>query len=178
VPELWRTLLAAARDHEAHDVTFILDALDECRLFDRRWLIDMLARYYTQVLPSPSGTRRCRSKFLVTSRPYDDIRAEFQKTLDDLPSIQLRGEEENEQILKEIDLVIQMRVANLAKDLSLNRQTKDQLEDKLMKMEHRTYVWLYLAIEGIYETYRNGLRPEEAAIKSLPSTVEDAMRKS
>jgi hypothetical protein len=44
-------------------------------------------------------------------------------------------------------------------------------------MEHRTYLWLYLAIESIYETYRDSLRPRDASIESLPSTVEDAYEK-
>jgi hypothetical protein len=67
-----------------------------------------------------------------------------------------------------------MRVAKLAEDLRLETQIKNQLEEKLLKMEHRTYLWLYLAIESISETYRNSLRPGEASIESLPSTVEDA----
>ena len=175
--ELWRTLLVAARDNEAHDVTCVLDALDECQLSDLRWLIDLLARFYTQISPSSSTTRRGRLKFLVTSRPYDDIQAEFQKALDDLPTIRLRGEEENDQIRREIDLVIRTRVAKLAIDLRLETEIKSQLEVKLLEMEHRTYLWLYLAIEGIYETFRDSIRPEEASIESLPSTVEDAYEK-
>jgi hypothetical protein len=175
VPELWRTLVAAARDSEAHDVTCVLDALDEYREADRRWLIGMLAHFFAQT--SPSTTRQGRLKFLVTSRPYDDIQAEFQKTLDNLPTIRLRGEEENDQIHQEIDLVIQMRVAKMAKDLGLETEIKSQLGKKLLEMEHRTYLWLYLAIENIYETLRDNMRPEETSIKSLPSTVEDVYEK-
>ncbi|KAK5202228.1 hypothetical protein LTR41_012027, partial [Exophiala xenobiotica] len=177
VAELWRTLLVAARDDQVHDVTCVLDALDECRLSDRRLLIDMLANFYTQTSRCLSGTRRGRLKFLITSRPYDDIQVAFQKTLDDIPTLRLRGEEENDQIHQEIDLVIRMRVAKLSTDLKLDGQTKDRLETKLLEMEHRTYLWLYLAIESIYETYRNSLRPEEASIKLLPVSVEDATRK-
>ena len=177
VPELWRVLVAAARDHQAHDVTCVLDALDECRLSDRRWLIEMLSRFYAQTSASSSTTRGGRLKFLVTSRPYDDIQAEFQKTLHNLPTIRLRGEEESDQIHQEIDLVIRMRVGKLATDLRLDDDIKDQLETQLLEMEHHTYLWLYLAIESIYQTYRNSLRPEEASIKSLPSSVEDAYEK-
>lgn len=178
VAELWWTLVAAARNHEAHDVTCVLDALDECRLSDRRWLIEMLSKFYTQTSAASPTTRRGRLKFLVTSRPYDDIQAEFQRIPNDLPTIRLRGEEENEQIHQEIDLVIRMRVGKLATDLKLDGQTKHQLETKLLAMEHRTYLWLYLAIQDIYETYRNSLRPEKAAIKSLPSSVEDVRENS
>ena len=176
-PELWRTFLAATRDDEAHDVTCVLDALDECRPSDRHWLIDMLTGFYTQISPSSSKTPRGRLKFLVTSRPYDDIEVGFQKTLENLPTIRLRGEEENDQIHKEIDLVIRVRVAKLASDLKLDRQIKDRLENKLLKMEGRTYLWLHLAIDDIYETYRDSVRPEETSIDTLPSTVGDAYEK-
>jgi GTPase SAR1 family protein len=158
VAELWRTLLAAARDDQNHDVTCVLDALDKCRLSDRRLLIEILANFYTQTSRSPSGTRRGLLKFLVTSRPYDDIQAEFQRIPDNLLTIRLRGEEENDAIHQVIDLVIRMRVAKLAADLKLDDHTKKQLETKLLEMEHRTYQWFYLAIGGIYETYRNSLR--------------------
>ncbi|KAN0072724.1 ankyrin repeat domain-containing protein 50-like protein 3 [Elaphomyces granulatus] len=173
VPELWHTLLAAARDYEAHNVTCVLDALDECRPSDQRWLIDMLARFYTQISPSPPTAPRGRLKFLVTSRPYDDIEIGFKH----LPTIRLRGEEENDQIHYEIDLVIQMRVAKLASDLKLDRQIRDQLENKLLNMQDRTYLWLYLAIDDIYETYRDSIRPEETSIATLPSSVGDAYEK-
>jgi hypothetical protein len=177
VPELWRTLVAAARDPEAQDVTCVLDALDECRPSDRRVLIEMLSGFYTQISAAASTARSGRLKFLITSRPYDDIQIEFQKTLDNLPTIRLRGEEENDQIHLEIDSVIRMRVDKLATDLKLDDQTTSQLETKLLEMEHRTYLWLHLAIQGVYETYRNSLRPEEASIRLLPSSVEDAYKK-
>ena len=170
-------MLDAASGDGAHDVTCVMDALDECRPSDRRWLIDMLARFYIEISPSSSAKRRGRLKFLVTSRSYNDIQAEFQKTLDDLSIIRLRGEEKNDQIHQEIDLVIRKRVTQLAKDLKLHPQTKDQLETKLLEMKHRTYLWLYLAIEDISKSYRNSLRPEEALINALPSTVEDAYEK-
>ncbi|KAL9074309.1 MAG: hypothetical protein Q9157_004431 [Trypethelium eluteriae] len=175
--ELWRTFLAAAKSDMAFDVTCVLDALDECRPTDRQLLIDMLAQFYKLISPSTSTICRGRLRFLVTSRPYDDIRTEFQKTLDDLPIIRLRGEEENDRIHQEIDLVIQKRVEELAKNLRLDSQTKNKLSDKLLEMQHRTYLWLHLAIEGIYETFRDSIRPKEASVELLPSTVDDAYEK-
>lgn len=167
----------SGEDDQAHDVTCVLDALDECRLSDRRWLIEMLSRFYASTSASSSTTRRGRLKFLVTSRPYDDIQAEFQKTLHHLSTIRLRAEEKNDQIHQEIDLVIRMRVGELATELKLDDDIKDQLETQLLEMEHRTYSWLYLSIGSIYQTFRNCLRPEEVSIKLLPSRVEDAYEK-
>jgi hypothetical protein len=151
-----------------------LDALDECQPADRQWLVEMLSGFYTQTSPSRSTARRGRLKFLVTSRPYDDIQDRFQQIPDHLPAIRLRGGEENDQIHQEIDLVIRKRVAEMAKALELDGQIKDELEEKLLTMEHRTYLWLYLALEGIRETYKDSLRPEEASIESVPSSVEKA----
>ncbi len=173
----WRILVAAGYDDKAHDVTCILDALQECRLLDCRWVMDMLSRFHTQTSTSSSATRRGRLKFLVTSRPYDDMQMEFQKMLKDLPTIRLRGEEENDQIHREIDLVIRTGVEQLATDLRLSDGIKAQLKTRLLEMGHRTYLWLYLAIESVYQTYRSSLRPEEASIASLPSSVEDAYEK-
>ncbi|KAK5202665.1 hypothetical protein LTR41_011586 [Exophiala xenobiotica] len=177
IPELWRILIAAARDTEAHDVTCVLDALDECRQSDRRWLIEMMSRFSSQRSAASSSPRRGRLRMLVTSRPYDDIQANFEKTVGNLPVIRLRGEEENDQIHSEINMVIRIRVAQLAKALRLDDHTKSQLEIKLLAMEHRTYLWLHLAIEDIKVTYQRSFRPAEALIKSLPSSVEDAYQK-
>ncbi|RMZ87896.1 hypothetical protein DV736_g4876, partial [Chaetothyriales sp. CBS 134916] len=138
VSELWRILVAAARDPEAHDIACVLDALDECQPADRRWLIEILSRFYTET-----------SATLST--------AEFQQTLHDLPMIRLRGEEENDQIHQEIDL--------------------GQMETQLLEMEHRTYLWLHLAIEDIKVTYQRSFRLEEASIVSLPTSVEDTYEK-
>ncbi|KAK5202772.1 hypothetical protein LTR41_011483 [Exophiala xenobiotica] len=160
VPELWRILIAAARQDQAHN-----------------WLIDLLSKFYTMTSTSSSTTRRVRLKFLVTSRPYDDIQAEFRKKLNDLYMIRLRGEDENDQIHREINLVIRKRLTELTRNLELNHRTVRELEDNLLKMGHRTYLWLYLAIEGIYETYRNCIRPEQASVELLPTTVEDAYDK-
>lgn len=175
VDELWRIYLAATTDIEAHNVSCVLDALDECREDDRRRLISKLANFYVNSSSSRPG--RGWLKILVTSRPYDDIQSAFQEIPSSLPMIRLRGEEENDQIRQEIDVVIGVRVAKLAQDLKLKETTRNQLEQKLLRMENRTYLWLYLATEGIYQTYRDSLRPDEESIESLPASVEDAYEK-
>jgi Ankyrin repeats (3 copies)/NACHT domain len=173
--ELWRILFAATADPKASNVTCVLDALDECRDDDRWRLIDMLS--YFHVNSSSSHRRNNWLKFLVTSRPYDDIQRTFQKRISSLPVIRLRGEDENDQIRKEIDMVVRERVSELAANLSLKPETRTRLERKLLQMEHRTYLWLHLAIDHVYNTYRDSLRPDDESLQSLPSTVEAAYEK-
>ncbi|KAF4769108.1 hypothetical protein HAV15_008741 [Penicillium sp. str.  len=52
-------------------------------------------------------------KFLVTSRPYNDIQNCFQRTKY-FPSLLLKGENKNDQIHQEIDLVVKERIKELA----------------------------------------------------------------
>ena len=166
VSELWRILMSAGTGSETQNITCVLDALDECRDRDRSRLITMLSEFW--VTHSSSAPRGGYLKFLITSRPYSDIQ---------LPVIHLRGEDENDQIHQEIDHVIRLRVAELVDKENLSVETKDQLEYKLLAMKHRTYLWLYLAIDGIRSTYQNSLRPDEESIESLPSTVEESYEK-
>lgn len=44
----------------------------------------------------------------------------------------------------------------------------------LRQMEHRTYLWLYLAMEEIRFTYRDSLNPDAENIDTLPQSVENA----
>ncbi|KAL9609828.1 MAG: hypothetical protein Q9167_005433 [Letrouitia subvulpina] len=175
VDELWRILLGACEGVKAGKIICVLDALDECRDNDRKRLIAMLTAFYTSRTPDMSRNRWL--KFLVTSRPYEVIQDHFSENLHSLPSIRLRGEEENDQIQHEIDLVIEKKVEKLASDLELASDIKDNLKHQLLSMRNRTYLWLHLAVEEIRETYRGSFRPHREFIQSLPATVEDAYEK-
>jgi ankyrin repeat protein len=173
--ELWRILLAVTSDPTARNTVCVLDALDECRDADRNDLIAKLARFHADA--ASQGPRQSWLKFIVTSRPYDDIQRGFQHMPSSLPAIRLRGEEENASICKEINRVIHVRVLQLASELGLRESTSSRLEQTLLAMEHRTYLWLHLAIEDIRTTLANSSRPDKEPIKSVPASVESAYEK-
>jgi tetratricopeptide (TPR) repeat protein len=173
--ELWRILLAATSDVAACNMTCVLDALDECRDVHRSSLIAKLARFHEDA--ASRGLCQSWLKFIVTSRPYDDIQRGFEQIPPSLPAIRLRGEQEDDEIHAEINRVIKVRVSQLAKELGLRKSTSSRLEQNLLAMEHRTYLWLHLAIDDIRMTLRDSSRPDEAIIKSVPSSVEGAYEK-
>ena len=177
VSELWQTLLAAAKDKKAHAIMCILDALDECKPADRQQLIGMLARFHEESRYASSANNRSQFKIVVTSRPYNDIKITFKQRIRNVPAIRLRREEENGQIRNKINSVVSERVERLAQELHLEKSVSDRLETKLLGMEHRTYLWLYLALESFATTMRNSPRPEDEAIEMLPSTFNDAYEK-
>jgi hypothetical protein len=154
VDELWRILMAATSADISCKTICIFDALDECRETDQRRLIEKLQAFHRQ--PSSSTEETCL-KFLVTSRPYDHIQDNFRAITDYFPHIHIKGEEQNNQIHKEIDLVVRTRVRELAETVPLSPELHHRLEQQLLQMEHRTYLWLHLAIDDIRTTFKDSL---------------------
>jgi len=173
--EMWRILLAATSDVAARNTTCVLDALDECKDRDRSDLIAELARFHEGA--ASQGPHQSWLKFIVTSRPYDDIQRGFEQIPASLPAISLRGEQANDQIHAEINRVVHVRVLQLAKELGLRESTSVRIEQTLLAMEHRTYLWLHLAIDDIRKTLQHSFRPDEEPVKSVPSSVEGAYEK-
>lgn len=139
VYELWYILLTAFTSEDSNHVTVVMDALDECREKDRKTLVELLSKFY--VKSSRPVLRSSCLKFLVTSRPYNEIVDDFGRMRP--PMIHLRGEKENDKIHEEINLVILQRVTNLAEEHGLSPNTTEELKQELLDMKHRTYLWLH-----------------------------------
>lgn len=157
IKQLWRILLDATTDQRSCHVICVLDALDECREEDRQILLALLSEFYNKSDPTSKTFRTSTLKFLVTSRPYYHIVYGFCKIRSILPTIRLSGDDK---IHEEIDLVIRSRIAELARTHRLNFAQRNELETWLLKMEHRTYLWLHLAFKSIEKGYRYSLSPD------------------
>ncbi|CAG8248281.1 unnamed protein product [Penicillium salamii] len=172
--ELWRIFIAATSSSASSQTICIFDALDECRDADQDRLIQKLQLFHRRKFAPINETSL---KFLITSRPYDRIQNGFRPTTDSFPHLHLKGEEENDQIHREIDLVVKMRVKELADTGPLSEDIRQRLEERLLGMEHRTYLWLYLAIDDIRSTFENSLCPAEESVQLIPSSVGQAYEK-
>ena len=168
--EMWRIFRQCAADSATPPVLCVLDALDECGDEDRRQLIDMLCEVQRGTVHASMGSL----KVLVTSRPYDNVQRWFEPISTKWPHIRLRGEDENDQIHKEINLVIDQRMRDVANEFFLSDSDLERLQRQLLHMQHRTYLWLHLAIEEVRELCRDSIYDDEMEIESLPKSVEDA----
>src|SRR5262249_46254453 len=157
----------ATSDPKAGEVVCILDALDECAESGRYQIIDALSAFYKQ-----STSRRSSSqlKFLVTSRPYYDIERRFANLIRNFPTIRLQGEKESETISHEINIVIKSKVSELGKELELDNSEQSTLEDELLGMMHRTYLWLKLIVEVIRDEIGFTKKKLKRIIGTLPAT--------
>ena len=146
-------------------VILVMDALDECRDGDRRQLIDLLCRLHADSLKRAS--KQVALKILVTSRPYESVERWFCDASQQFTNIHLRGEDENDSINREINLVVQHCVHLLVQQFNLSQEAQSRLLDTLLQMEHRTYLWLHLAVDHIREALQSSLLPDSVHIEAI-----------
>ncbi|KAB8234140.1 uncharacterized protein BDW43DRAFT_64210 [Aspergillus alliaceus] len=173
--ELWRILVDCANSPDAGEIVCVLDALDECNADGRRQLIEKLKGFYCQ--PRRPSNALSKLKFLITSRPYDDLEVSFKKLSDTTAYLRFDGDEKSGQISNEINLVIDDRMDEIARDFE--ESDRRMISKQLKNMEHRTYLWLHLAFDIIKQNPSEyGRRPDvEALLSSLPVEVSEAYEK-
>ena len=174
VSVLWDILCRAGRDPESEPLIFVLDALDECHESDFRDLVRMLRPYLQKEKEGLS-----RVKFLLTSRPYEQITSEFQELIDAFPYIRIPGEQEegSERIGQEVNYVIKYRVQQLARKKKLTDNIKNHLEQRLFKIHHRTYLWVYLVFDYLKQGFKKTEKGIDTVISTLPESVNQAYDK-
>lgn len=157
---LWNLLLETTRRPDAGEIVCVLDALDECEETEETLLIDAL----NSLRRGGNG----QLKFLVTSRPYSALEERFDKI-----TPRLSGENESSKLKDEIDLVIEDKVADIARRKQLNQKTRDRLQERLVETEHRTYLWLHLVLPGLEKTLIKNPSDVDHEINQV-SSLDDA----
>ncbi|KAN0070496.1 Ankyrin repeat-containing domain protein [Elaphomyces granulatus] len=168
--ELWDAITSAAEDKNAGEIICVFDAIDEGEDRGRTQLIQALCKLY--------GTRTdFNLKFLVTSRPYGEIRRGFQPLkVPGLPVIHLSGESdvEMEKISRDIDVFINARAKNIGAQLNLRTDGQELLLQGLMRVPNRTYLWVYLTLDLIESDIDIDETGIVKATSHLPKTVDEA----
>ena len=176
---LWDILYKVGKDLEAGPLIFVLDALDEYYESNFRDLVRML-KDHLQKGKSDLG----KMKFLLTSRPYNQITSEFQGLVKTFPQIRIPGEEKSKRISQEVNYVVKHRVQQLAEENNFADNIKNHLEQRLLKISHRTYLWVYLIFDYLKQGF-NYLKPDfkktkkgiDTIIITLPKNVNQAYEK-
>lgn len=168
VTKLWDIFSRVIKDPAMGQTIFVLDALDECKESE---LVDL-----TDNIKFVQNDGETRARFFVTSRPYENIILEFQELFDHSPHIHIPGENESDKISQEVNIVIKHRVERLARKKRLSAPIQSYLEERLLRMEHRTYLWVHLVFE-YFETHsfqkvKKGI--DRVFIDKLPKDVNDS----
>lgn len=173
--ELWQILDKCARSSDTGDIFCVLDALDECRVDSSRQLINQLEELYLR--SDQQSSRLSKLKFLITSRPYDNLEASFRKFSGLTTYLRFDGDDKSGQISSEINLVIDARVQEIA--AGFNEDDQRKISAHLKKRDNRTYLWLHLTFEIIKENPSKYYKRSdvEELLADLPSQVFDAYEK-
>ncbi|EPS39416.1 hypothetical protein H072_6795 [Dactylellina haptotyla CBS 200.50] len=191
---LWRALMTAAKN--AGEIVCILDAIDECQKSDWSLLKRELQRIYNKGvgfssispetrLDSSHETQKTEYnvKFLLTSRPYREIRHGFQHLVTQGPEslfIHLSGEGEEEiaKIAREIDLFIEAKIRHIGDTIKLTKSEQTLLSQRLKRIPNKTYIWVYLTLDLIENDIHTNINLNRKKIfqvtADLPETVDDA----
>ena len=166
--ELWKTLLDCGKSSDAGDIICLLDALDECNQGSRRQLFDSLEEF----LPNRQDSRL---KFLMTSRPYDDLEFSFKKFSGLSSYLRFDGDDKSDRISDEINLVIDDRLKPLTDGFAHN--DREAIRERLKLARNRTYLWLYLTFESIEQKRSNRRTDIEKLLEELSQTVAEKYEK-
>ena len=170
---MWEILENAAADLRAGEIVCVLDALDECEEAQQITLIEKLKTFYSRA--EGSGVLKQKLRFLLTSRPYRNIRTHFHNLIRQFPTIHLSGDDESDLIKAEIDLVIQSEVSAIASERSFDRETEEYLLKQLLNIENRTYLWLHLILDQIRNSDNAGNKKAiRREIQAIPQSVSKA----
>ncbi|CAG8121832.1 unnamed protein product [Penicillium salamii] len=163
-------LLKVAKSPNAGEIMCIIDALDECEKTELHQLSQALEEFYCGHHESSS------LKFLVTSRPYTHIQRGFRYLENRTPKIHLSGEDdiETEKIAGEINLVIQARVEEMGVRQELEGSEQKFLHEQLVKIPHRTYLWVTLIFDVIENSISYTKTKLREIIDTIPRTVDEA----
>ncbi|QYT02152.1 Ankyrin repeat protein [Trichoderma simmonsii] len=168
--ELWKILIDCANSSSV-EIICVLDALDECKEDRRKEFVGLLEKLYN---PNNTSLIPSKLKFLITSRPYENLETLFKRFSSFTAYLHIDGDDKSGQIGEEINLVIDIKLNDIAKDFS--QQDRDMISHRLKSMENRTYLWLHLTlgiIEDKMSCYSRGADIEEF-LSQLPSRVADA----
>lgn len=181
---LWQILLAALADADTLPVTIIIDAIDECAESEITGFLEGIRQIFNQTNDPNHLKVRC----LITSRPYNSIRREFNRMVSDLAyestssnkyiDLHIPGEDASDAISGEIKLVIEDRVRQLGEILRLRDDLLDQIAKLLVEFTHRTYLWVYFVFEELerdeFVRTSEGIRQ---AVMELPKDLPDAYQR-
>ncbi|EEY18131.1 conserved hypothetical protein [Verticillium alfalfae VaMs.102] len=170
---LWDVLEKALSHSSCPPVVCILDALDECDSAETRQLISLVTRYSRR---TAGGLGQGTVKFLVTTRGLPPILKHLDVSGQGHIHLDGDGKTEKDLIQKEIQLVVEHRLSQLAENKRLDDAKRKILKDgfALKGGEDRTYLWASLVFESLEKNNNNTQKGWRDLVSNLPKTIHGA----
>ncbi|KAL1841792.1 hypothetical protein VTJ49DRAFT_6545 [Mycothermus thermophilus] len=145
---LWDIFFDMTQDPTLGPLVCVLDALDEC---DPKSWQDLIRRIGAHFSPSAEsqGTKSSQQfKFVITSRPYDDINIHFSH----FSVLRLQAENEDRRINQDITLFVENEVSRLAERRKYSPGLKTMVQGALIAGADGMFLWVHLMLEILSKT--------------------------
>ncbi|KAJ5958912.1 uncharacterized protein N7479_006062 [Penicillium vulpinum] len=164
------------------NVTFVLDALDECQRSDRITLVDRIKDLIddnSNVAQNRTEPTTRKIRFLITTRGYPDIIALFNNFSQGLIHLAGENKKEVDEIQAEISMVVDFRLNQLAMGKNLREDRKKMLRKRLIEKggEQRTYLWVRLVFEVLEANLRDQQFVWNRLVNTVPQSAHSAYEK-
>jgi hypothetical protein len=141
---LWKAFISIVKDPEAGAVYCLVDALDECAEESRHTFLPNFKKLFCP--PQQSG--KAFVKFIVTSRPNNDIEESLSEISPKIRNLQLDSGKVNADLSKFIDV----KVDELSTQKSYPPNLKQTIKDALTKKAGGTFLYVSLVLDDLKRT--------------------------
>ena len=138
---LWSLLKSILNDHELGPVIIVIDALDECEKTSR----DLFLEDFGILINHMRFATNKSIRVLITSRPY--LLVDKRLISNELDRLSL--ENAQDEIDKDLRLVIKQRLNRLGERVKAPESTIDSLERLLNEKADRTFLWVAFALDNL-----------------------------
>jgi ankyrin repeat protein/nucleoside phosphorylase len=159
---LWHLFRQSIADVLKSEIICVIEGLDECDHEESKLLFKILLEE-RDALSELAGA----VKFFITSRPYHYIKQHFRDTKAKLPVSHIAGEDEGKSISHDVETLIRSQVARL----DLDAKDKSVAEDRLLQLQHHTFLWAFLVTEQLCMVPPSTYKKLLTAIDRMPSTL-------
>lgn len=167
---LWNLLETSSSDGKSSRVICVIDALDEC--VDRGAVLRHLKATFGR--PPHCKGEEVALKIIVTSRPYPEINEGFRS----VPKIRLKAEDESVKTAADIQMVVQIRLAELRDPgpglrSDFSEELLVELADLIPQKAGRTFLWVRLIFDIIAASSSHTRQHIQKLVQQMPVSLDE-----
>lgn len=147
------------RDERAGEVFILIDAFDECDKSTRKELLTCIQKLFQSSPTAQTG----KFKFLVTSRPENDI-------LEELSDVGTRMLMNSTSVNDSLSMYINSAVDQLAKRKGYRPDLKEMVADALKNEAEGTFLWVSLMVDDLEKEPKYNVKRK---LQSLPKGLNE-----
>jgi len=165
---MWEILINTASDPNAGEIVCLIDALDECQPNSLKVFMDQIIEFYSLVMWD-----RPKLKFIVTSRPYADIKDFLSPLEENIDFFHINIDKEYKMISNDIKIVLRYEVPKRL--YRLEAKDHEEIIEHITKKPQATYLWTRLIFELLKKEPASTITVKEVkkAIDRSPESMNE-----